>query len=113
MIRIKPWSIACSGLMMKSATRPTTRPIRMQSSAAITVCTLCCSLALAPSILGVCFFAISLRLLCLLFGAGHIQAKLLHRGRLGVKLTDDFAFIHHKNAVGQVHDFVQFQADEQ
>ena len=54
-----------------------------------------------------------LRLLSLLFGPGHVEAEFLYGRFLGVEFTDDLAFVHDEDAVGEVHDLVQFQADEQ
>ena len=45
--------------------------------------------------------------------AGHIEAQLLDGRLLGIKLTHDLTFVHDQNAVGEVHDLFQLEADQQ
>ena len=49
----------------------------------------------------------------LLAGTSHIQAQLLDSGGLGIKFAYDLTLVHDKDAVGEVHHFVQLQADQQ
>ena len=47
------------------------------------------------------------------FCAGHIEAEFLNGSRLGIKFADNLTLIHDEYAVGDVHDLVQFQGNEQ
>ena len=49
----------------------------------------------------------------MLFSACHVQAQFLNRRGLGIELAHDLTLVHNKDAVGQVHDLVQLQADEE
>src|SRR5512136_1817153 len=56
---------------------------------------------------------VALDMRALLYHTGHEQAQLLARRRLGVERLQDMALVHHRDAIGQAHDLVQFRADEQ
>ena len=44
--------------------------------------------------------------------AGHVKAQFLNRGLLGIQLANDLTLIHHKDAVGQIHNLIQFQRNQ-
>ena len=46
-------------------------------------------------------------------GAGHVKAELFLGGLLRIQFSDDLAFIHDENPVRDIHDFIQFQGDQQ
>ena len=47
------------------------------------------------------------------FRARHEEAEFLNGDAFRVELADDFPLVHHENPVGNIHDLVQLEADEQ
>ena len=45
--------------------------------------------------------------------AGHVKTELLDIGLLRIELSDDLSVMHDQNTVGQTHDLVQLQGDEE
>ena len=49
----------------------------------------------------------------LLLCAGHIQAQLLRVDLAAFELAHDLAAMHDQNAIGEIHDLVQLERNQQ